>query len=178
LKFTYGSCLKKESSPFGGFGGGGFGGGGWVLNNYVILGCNLLVIKFMKGVSVEYPMYFGAKPSIFKLSKQLIKDETEAEKMLWARLNKNQIKGLQLRRQHSLNIFIADFYYAKIKLVIEIDGSIHDIPEYHEYDEGSSSMLEDFGITVIRFTNEQIMDEIDYTVQQKEMTVIELLKQQ
>jgi very-short-patch-repair endonuclease len=131
----------------------------------------------MKGLSVEYPMYFGAKPSIFKLAKQLRKDETEAEKILWARLNRNQIEGLQFRRQHPLNTFIADFYCAKVKLVIEIDGNIHDIPEYHIHDEGRSSMLEDLGITVIRFTNEQTMDEIDYVIKQIETTVTKLLTQ-
>ena len=129
----------------------------------------------MKGLSVEYPMYFGAKPSIFKLAKQLRKDETEAEKILWARLNKNQIKGLQFRRQHPINVFIADFYCAKIKLAIEIDGNIHDLSEYHAHDEGRSAMLEDFGITVIRFTNEQIMDEIDYSIEQIETIVTKLL---
>ena len=129
----------------------------------------------MKGVSVEYPMYFGAKPSIFKLAKQLRKDETEAEKKLWTRLNKNQINGLQFRRQHPINMFIADFYCSKIKLVIEIDGSIHDIEEYHEHDQGRSAIFEDFGITVIRFTNEQILTEIDYTVQQIESIVKKLI---
>jgi len=52
----------------------------------------------MKSLSVEYPMYFGAKPSIFKLAKELRKSETEAEKILWSRLNRNQILGLQFRR--------------------------------------------------------------------------------
>jgi very-short-patch-repair endonuclease len=75
----------------------------------------------MKGMSVEYPMFFGAKPSLFKLAKQLRKEETEAEKILWSRINRNQMNGLQFRRQHPINIFIADFYCAKIKLVIEID---------------------------------------------------------
>jgi len=131
----------------------------------------------MKGVSVEYPMYFGASPAIFKLAKELRKNETEAEKILWARLNKNQIRGLQFRRQHPINMFIADFYCAKFKLVIEIDGSIHDIPEYQEHDQGRSAIFEDFGITVIRFTNEQIMNEIDYTVKQIETIVTKLLTQ-
>ena len=45
----------------------------------------------MKGVSIEYPMYFGAKPEIFKLDKKLRNIQTEAEKLLWSRLNKNQI---------------------------------------------------------------------------------------
>jgi very-short-patch-repair endonuclease len=82
----------------------------------------------MKGVSVEYPMYFGAKPAIFKLAKELRKAETEAEKILWSKLNRNQILNLQFRKQHPINIFIADFYCPKIKLVIELDGSIHELP--------------------------------------------------
>ena len=129
----------------------------------------------MKGVSVEYPMYFGAKPSIFKLAKELRKEETEAEKILWEKLNKNQMLGLQFRRQHPINMFIADFYCAKLKLVIEVDGSIHEIPEYQDHDIGRSEILNDFGITVIRFTNEQIMNEIDYTLEQIEITAKQIL---
>ncbi len=131
----------------------------------------------MKGVSVEYPMYFGAKPSLFKLAKELRKDETEAEKKLWAKLNKNQILGLQFRRQHPINIFIADFYCPKIKLVIEVDGCIHDIFEYEEHDIGRSEMLNDFGITVIRFTNEQIFNDLAGTVKQIETCVCKLLNE-
>jgi very-short-patch-repair endonuclease len=120
----------------------------------------------MKGISVEYPMYFGAKPSIFKLAKELRKIETKAEKLLWSRLNKNQVLGLQFRRQHPINRFIADFYCPKIKLIIEVDGSIHEIPEYQDHDIGRSEILNDFGITVIRFTNEQIIENIDSTLKQ------------
>jgi very-short-patch-repair endonuclease len=129
----------------------------------------------MKGVSVEYPMYFGAKPDIFKLAKELRKLETSAEKLLWSKLSKNQLLGLQFRRQHPINRFIADFYCPKIKLVIEVDGSIHDIPEYQVHDIGRSEVLNDFGITVIRFTNEQILNEIDSTVEQIGITVKRLL---
>jgi very-short-patch-repair endonuclease len=120
----------------------------------------------MKGIGVEYPMYFGAKPKIFKLAKELRKLETEAEKQLWSRLKKNQIMGLQFRRQHPINRFIADFYCPKIKLIIEVDGSIHGLPEYQVHDLGRNDVLNDFGITVIRFTNEQIIENIDSTVEQ------------
>jgi very-short-patch-repair endonuclease len=119
----------------------------------------------MKGVSVEYPMYFGAKPDIFKLAKELRKAETEAEKILWSKLNRNQILNLQFRKQHPINIFIADFYCPKIKLVIELDGSIHELPEYQSHDIGRTEVLNDFGITVIRFTNEQIVEQIDSTIE-------------
>jgi very-short-patch-repair endonuclease len=122
----------------------------------------------MKGLSVEYPMYYGAKASIFKLAKELRKTQTEAEKILWSKLNKNQVLGLQFRRQHPIDKFIADFFCPKIKLIIEIDGSIHDIPEHHNHDLGRTDILNDFGITVVRFSNEQIITEIDYTVNQIE----------
>jgi very-short-patch-repair endonuclease len=120
----------------------------------------------VKGVSVEYPMYFGAKPEIFNIAKKLRKIQTESEKLLWSRLNNNQIIGLQFRRQHPINRFIADFYCPKIKLIIEVDGSIHELPEYQVHDLGRSDVLNDFGITVIRFTNEQIIENIDSTVEQ------------
>ena len=88
----------------------------------------------MKRLSVEYPMYFGATPDIFKKAKELRKCCTEAENILWTKLNRNQILGLQFRRQHPIDRFIADFYCAKIKLVIEADGSIHELPENKDYD--------------------------------------------
>jgi very-short-patch-repair endonuclease len=130
----------------------------------------------MKGVSVEYPMYYGAPPSIFKLAKELRKNETEAEKVLWARLNSNQIMGLHFRRQHPLNMFIADFFCPEIKLDIEIDGSIHSIVDYQAHDAGRTDVLNDFGITVIRFVNEQVLNEMDYTIYHIQETAQKLLK--
>jgi very-short-patch-repair endonuclease len=55
-----------------------------------------------------------------------------------------------------------------------VDGSIHDIPEYQAHDIGRSEVLNDFGITVIRFTNEQILNEIDSTIKQIEITAKKL----
>jgi very-short-patch-repair endonuclease len=118
----------------------------------------------MKKLNVEYPMYFGATPDIFKKAKELRKYETEAEKILWTKLSRNQIMGLQFRRQHPIDRFIADFYCAKIKLVIEVDGSIHELPENKDYDIGRSEILNEFGITVIRFSNEQIVNDIENTI--------------
>jgi very-short-patch-repair endonuclease len=132
----------------------------------------------MKGVSFEYPMYYGAKPSVFKLAKELRKNETAAEKVLWSKINRNQIIGLQFRRQHPINMFIADFFCAKIKLVIEIDGGIHEIPEVKIHDAGRSDFLNDHGIAVLRFTNEQIIREIDYVLNTIENTVNQLLELQ
>jgi very-short-patch-repair endonuclease len=129
----------------------------------------------MKSASIEYPMYFGAKPDMFVKAKELRRTETEAERLLWARLHKNQLLGLQFRRQHPINRFIADFYCPKIKLVVEVDGGIHEIPEYQAYDIGRSEILNDFGIKVIRFTNEQIIEDIENVIKNIEKNVIQLL---
>jgi very-short-patch-repair endonuclease len=131
----------------------------------------------MKKLSIEYPMYFGATPDIFKKAKELRKCETEAETILWKRLNRNQILGLQFRRQHPIDRFIADFYCAKIKLVVEVDGSIHELPENLDYDIGRSEIMNDFGITVIRFSNEQIINEIDTTIKKIEKIIKKLMQE-
>ncbi|MEI6048812.1 MAG: endonuclease domain-containing protein [Bacteroidota bacterium] len=130
----------------------------------------------MKGVSVEYPMYYGATPDIFKKAKELRRYETEAEKRLWSMLSRNQMLGLQFRRQHPINRFIVDFYSVKIKLVIEVDGNIHEIPENKVYDIGRSQILNDFGITVIRFSNDQIIDDIKNVIEIIKETVKQLLE--
>lgn len=142
-----------------------------------IIVLKLIVLqKKMKRLSVEYPMYFGATPDVFKKANELRKYGTVAENNLWARLNRNQILGLQIRRQHPIDRFIADFYIAKIKLVIEIDGSIHELPENKDYDIGRSEILNDFGIIVIRFSNAQVISNINQVIIEIEGTVKELMQ--
>jgi very-short-patch-repair endonuclease len=60
-------------------------------------------------------------------------------------------------------------------LVIEVDGDIHEIPEHQAYDIGRSEIFKDFGIKVIRFTNEQIFQDIENVIKDIEKTVIQLL---
>lgn len=86
---------------------------------------------------------------------------TEAEDILWKHLRNKKLNGLKFRRQHSLDIFIADFCCHEKKLVIELDGGIHDILEQKEYDEGRTSELEGKGFKVIRFRNEEIMNDLE-----------------
>jgi very-short-patch-repair endonuclease len=120
-------------------------------------------------------MYFGATPDVFKKAHELRKMETETEKLLWSRLRNNQILGLHFRRQHPINRFIADFYCPRIRLVIEVDGSIHEIPENQEYDIGRSEILKDFGITIMRFTNELVIDDIEKVISEIVIKTKELL---
>ena len=71
-------------------------------------------------------------------------------------------------------IFIVDFYCHEIKLVIEIDGEIHDNEEVKEYDQGRTAELEKYGIKVIRFTNDQIICNIDQVISEILKVISEL----
>lgn len=103
-------------------------------------------------------MFYGANPEIFVKAKELRENMTEAEKILWSRLNNKQL-GKRFKPQHPISIFIVDFYCHSKKLVIEIDGGYH--KTQFEYDKGRTSELEHFGIKVIRFTNEEVLNDID-----------------
>ena len=107
-------------------------------------------------------MFYGAKRSIFQNAEVLRKDMTVAEKKLWDRLNKSQL-GVRFKAQHPIDIFIADFYCHKFKLVVEIDGGIHETQK--EYDEGRTAELESWGLTIIRFSNKEVMNDIEKVVE-------------
>jgi very-short-patch-repair endonuclease len=87
---------------------------------------------------------------------------TYAEKLLWEKLKGKQICDIRFRRQHPIEYYIADFYCHKARLVIELDGKIHE--NQAEYDDGRSAEIEKYGIKVIRFTNEQVESEIDNVI--------------
>jgi imidazole glycerol-phosphate synthase subunit HisF len=101
-------------------------------------------------------MFDGANYLLFELAKDLRRNMTDAENVLWMHL-KAGINGYKIRKQHPIGIYIADFYCHKKKLIIEIDGSIHNNPEVREYDERRQKDLEDKGYRVIRFTNKEVM---------------------
>jgi len=109
----------------------------------------------------ERKMFYGAKPHIFLYAKKLRENMTGAELKLWETLKKNKISGLRFRAQHPIDIFIVDFYCHPLKLVIEVDGGIHLSKEHKEYDCSRTEELEKFGIKVIRFANDRVMNHIE-----------------
>ena len=98
-------------------------------------------------------MFYNAKADLFAKADLLRKNLTQAESLLWKRLRNNQL-GVRFKSQHPIDIFIADFYCHKLKLVIEIDGGMHLAQK--EHDDGRTSEMEYMGIKVIRFTNEEV----------------------
>ena len=106
-------------------------------------------------------MFYGAEPILFEFAKQLRLNPTEAEEFLWEQLSTKKIKGIRFKRQHPILYFIADFYCHQAKLVIEVDGGYHKIPSQYEYDCNRDSELEELGIKVLRFTNEEVISDIE-----------------
>jgi very-short-patch-repair endonuclease len=113
------------------------------------------------GKSVVKDMHVGAKPELFKYAQEMRKNPTESEKVLWHILRKFRYKGYVFRRQHPVDIFIADFYCHKLKLIVEVDGDVHDSEQAIEYDDGRSAELEKYGLRIIRFTNDQVLKETE-----------------
>jgi len=119
-------------------------------------------------------MYFGAKPEIFRIANYHRKNPTEAEKILWDCLRKFRNEGFVFRRQHPVVFFIADFYCHKLKLVIEVDGDYHLITSQYCYDENRSAELERYGIKVLRFKNEEIINRIDKVLSEIKKSIEQL----
>lgn len=97
-------------------------------------------------------------------AKELRHNSTPAEDVLWSRLRAKQL-GVKFRRQHTILDFIADFYCSEKNLIIEVDGGYHNTLEQIPLDEERTRRLESVGNKVLRFTNEQIFNEIDKVIE-------------
>jgi very-short-patch-repair endonuclease len=109
-------------------------------------------------------LHKGAIGKLYQYGRELRQSSTYAEKILWEYLRSRKLDGLKFRRQHPLDNFIADFYCHEKKLVVELDGSVHDIKENAEYDEHRTYILGGSGIKVIRFRNEEVMKNIAFVL--------------
>lgn len=102
---------------------------------------------------------------VVKVAKVLRKKMTSAEKILWKRLRNKQLNDIKFRRQFPLvfgkNNFVADFYSAEKKLVIEIDGCIHNVNDAKECDDYREDVITLGGYKVLRFRNEEVISSID-----------------
>lgn len=112
----------------------------------------------------ERSMFFGATPLIFERARELRENMTLHEKLLWEKIKSNQVGGFRFKAQHPISSYIVDFYCHKLRLVIEIDGENHSAIGQEEYDSGRTYDLEQFGISVLRFSNDSIETNIDQVV--------------
>jgi very-short-patch-repair endonuclease len=120
-------------------------------------------------------MHLGSKGNTFKNANILKKEMTEAEIILWNALRNCRLNGFKFRRQHPVLRFIADFYCHEAKLIVEIDGDIHNNFTRQEYDEGRSNELNEYGIKVIRFSNNDVMNKLNEVLQRINLEITGIL---
>ena len=118
-------------------------------------------------------MYYGASHLIFQKAEELRNRMTPAEEVLWKLIHINEWK-LKFRRQHPIWNYVADFYCHKLKLVIELDGGIHEQEEIKKYDEARENHLKELGLTVLRFKNEQVLKNSDEVLKEIAQTIAAL----
>jgi len=89
-----------------------------------------------------------------KGAKELRREMTPAEKILWKQVKANKLNGLHFRRQQIVHGYFADFYCHQHELIVEVDGGIHELQK--EYDAEREAYLRALGFRIIRFTNDEI----------------------
>ena len=109
--------------------------------------------------------YETGDPQSYKLISEFAlkhrKNPTEAEELIWKKLRNKKLENFKFRRQHIIGKYIADFVCLNKKLVVEIDGLIHQLPENKEKDRIRTKWLEKNGYKVIRFSNDEVLKNID-----------------
>ena len=118
-------------------------------------------------------MHFGASSFLFKRAEALRKFCTWEEEVIWGYLSGNKL-GVKFRRQHPLLFYIADFYCHQLRLVIEIDGSIHNKEDVKVDDAIRQRDIEELGITVLRFSNFQVKNNPEIILEQISKKIKEL----
>ena len=116
--------------------------------------------KINRKFNYEWNMYYGADISTRMKAKKLRKEMTESEILLWECL-RNRKTGFKFRRQHPIGIYIADFYCHELKLVVEVDGEIHNARDQIEWDNYRTMNMHLMNITVIRFSNEDVQNHME-----------------
>lgn len=97
-------------------------------------------------------------PEMLERAKQLRREMTPAEKVLWRELRTNKLNGLHFRRQQIVYGYFADFYCHQHELIVELDGGIHELQQ--EYDKEREDYLIAIGFRIIRFDNKEIMNNL------------------
>lgn len=104
-------------------------------------------------------MFGGAGAIVFENAKRLRHTMTDTEMIVWGYL-KTSPSGFKFRRQHPFGLYIADFYCHRLKLVVEIDGSIHNVEAIKANDIIRQQTMEAEGLTFVRFTNTQVLENL------------------
>ena len=110
--------------------------------------------------------------SLKQLRRELRRNQTEAEKIFWTHMRNKQFYGMKFFRQYSIGPHILDFYCPAMRLAIELDGGQHAEEETREYDKLRTDYLKTKGIDVIRFWNNDVIQNIEGILMEIEKRII------
>ena len=100
-----------------------------------------------------------------KYSQELRKNMTDAERLLWSKMRKKQLKGLQIYRQRIIGDYIVDFYCSRANLIIEIDGGQHYSDEGISKDKIRDDYLRCLGFRVLRFSDKEVFENFNGVIE-------------
>jgi very-short-patch-repair endonuclease len=109
-------------------------------------------------------LHLDANRKLYQYARDLRGSQTLPEDILWQYLRSRRLDGLKFRRQHPLVEYVADFYCHEKKLVIELDGAVHDTEVNKDYDEARTNWLADLDVTVIRFRNKDVLHNLESVI--------------
>jgi len=98
-------------------------------------------------------------------ARQLPKNLTDSEKVLWSRLRNKQLFGVQFYRQKPIGEHVVDFFAPRAKLVVEVDGSQHMVGDHIQKDRTRDGYLASLGLKVLRFNRREVLKESDAVVE-------------
>ena len=115
------------------------------------------------------------KSDIHNLARNSRKNQTHAEQILWSKLRSRGLSGFKFRRQHPIDHYILDFYCSEAHLAIELDGGQHAEQENIERDNKRTEYLNQKGIRVIRFWNDDVLEHLDEVITEIEIILVEIV---
>jgi very-short-patch-repair endonuclease len=103
----------------------------------------------------------SCKKELARFRSELRSKLTPAEAFLWKQLSSRKLEGRRFTRQHSISKYVVDFYCAAERLIVELDGENHNIPQAMDYDEKRTAFFNNMGYQVIRFENKMVFEHLE-----------------
>lgn len=98
------------------------------------------------------------------LRRELRQHSTNSEKIFWKNVRNRKWKGIKIKRQYGVGNYVVDFFCPELSIAIELDGSVHDLPNQRNHDKNRDKYLREQGIEVIRISNSAVENHISTTL--------------
>lgn len=102
------------------------------------------------------------RKSLKEIRRNLRQESTPAEDFLWQHIRNRNLNQLKFKRQHSIGNYVVDFYCASKRLIIEVDGAVHTLPDQLEKDKSRDENLIEMDFKILRFSNEEVLLNINF----------------